>query len=700
MGPSGSGKTTLLNLIGGLDTPTGGLDRRRRASGSTSCPAARWPRWRARHIGFVFQLYNLLPVLTAARERRAAAAAHEAVARPTEAARRSRRSRRRPWRPRAITIRASSPAARSSASASPGRSSPTRRCCSATSRPATSIASPATRFSTCCSAEPRPRQDDRDGHARPPCRRAGEAHAAPRKGTARRGGGRMKSLPLVRRNLMRRKVRTIFTILLDPARLPAVRRLDGDSRGVQHGRRHRRHRSADDDPQGVDHPCRCRRATVPRFASTPGVTDVTHANWFGGYYQDPSNFLATFAVEPESWLRIYPGVSCYRKSRRRPGSRIGPVRSSASISRSVQLENWRPDSAVVTDLSEAGWCAVGLDDRRASTIRRRQGMDKTQFLFHYEYMNEALRRAVRLSDLVGWYIVLVDDPSASDQIAKQIDAMFANSPNETKTATEKAFVSDLAKQVGNIGTIMIADRRGRHGFHPARHGQHDGAVRSASGPTSWRPENARVPRRPDPVLVLLESCRSRFSAAASACARPGLHCRRATRPAGSCRLPLPVRDLIFGVALSCWRWASRRAFCRPCRPAGSRSWTHWSGEVQELEEEARMNWFSQVLAVTAVTLRSIATASRFVDRRGHRHRAASSSCSCPCCRSPRGSARAMRGTGDPEVVDCDAIRQRHGDDQHDSPRRTRADHRSPGIEKGPKMARMPRPSSSYSLPFR
>ena len=50
----------------------------------------------------------------------------------------------------------------------------------------------------------------------------------------------------------------------------------------------------------------------------------------------------------------------------------------------------------------------------------------------------------------------VADPATSDQLAKRIDAMFANSPAETKTATEKAFVSDFAKQMGDIGAIMIA----------------------------------------------------------------------------------------------------------------------------------------------------------------------------------------------------------------------------------------------------
>ncbi len=66
MGPSGSGKTTLLNLIGGLDAPTGGSVS---VSGERidTLSGGKLSRWRARHIGFVFQLYNLLPVLTAER---------------------------------------------------------------------------------------------------------------------------------------------------------------------------------------------------------------------------------------------------------------------------------------------------------------------------------------------------------------------------------------------------------------------------------------------------------------------------------------------------------------------------------------------------------------------------------------------------------------------------------------------------------
>lgn len=64
MGPSGSGKTTLLNLIAGLDEPTAGMVRVDGAE-VTGMPRRQLAAWRARHIGFVFQFYNLLPVLTA-----------------------------------------------------------------------------------------------------------------------------------------------------------------------------------------------------------------------------------------------------------------------------------------------------------------------------------------------------------------------------------------------------------------------------------------------------------------------------------------------------------------------------------------------------------------------------------------------------------------------------------------------------------
>ncbi len=82
-----------------------------------------------------------------------------------------------------------------------------------------------------------------------------------------------------------------------------------------------------------------------------------------------------------------------------------------------------------------------------------RGVDETLFLFHWEYFNEA-REFGR--DLVGWYIVRIDDPENAAAIAGRIDSSFANSSYETETTTEKAFVQGFANQIGNIGAILRA----------------------------------------------------------------------------------------------------------------------------------------------------------------------------------------------------------------------------------------------------
>ena len=147
MGPSGSGKSTLLNLIGGLDRPTSGavnVGGERIDKLSDRKLAA----WRARHVGFVFQLYNLMPVLTAERNVELPLLLTHF---PTRSGRNTSKPRWRSWASRSAPsiIRAPSRAANSNASASPAPLSPTRRCCCATSRRATWTASRATKSWIC-----------------------------------------------------------------------------------------------------------------------------------------------------------------------------------------------------------------------------------------------------------------------------------------------------------------------------------------------------------------------------------------------------------------------------------------------------------------------------------------------------------------------------------------------------------------------
>ena len=86
---------------------------------------------------------------------------------------------------------------------------------------------------------------------------------------------------------------------------------------------------------------------------------------------------------------------------------------------------------------------------------KNKNTDATQMLFHWDYVNERMKVEMPgRENEVGWYIVQVSDPSKSAQISSQVDALFKNSPNETKTETERAFTQGFVSASGAIITAM------------------------------------------------------------------------------------------------------------------------------------------------------------------------------------------------------------------------------------------------------
>jgi putative ABC transport system permease protein len=190
---------------------------------------------------------------------------------------------------------------------------------------------------------------------------------------------------------------------------------------------------------------------LERLQATEGVTLATHNTWFGGVYQDPSNFFAQIAVDPESFLKLYPEyrlppaqVSAWQADRQ--GAIVGvdlARRFGWSVGDRIPIQGtiWQPKTGQVWDFN-----ITGIYDGDA-------GVDKTQFFFRYDYLDENRRQG---AGLVGWYVVKINDPSRAQAMGATFDGMFANSSAETKTTTEKGFVEGFAKQVGDIGSIMIA----------------------------------------------------------------------------------------------------------------------------------------------------------------------------------------------------------------------------------------------------
>lgn len=263
----------------------------------------------------------------------------------------------------------------------------------------------------------------------------------------------MKFLPLVWRNLWRRKFNTLFTtaaifisFVLFGA-LVAVRAAFG--LGVE--------------VAGADRLVMIHKVSFiqllpgsykDRILAVDGVKDITHANWFGGIYQDPSNFIANMAVEPESFLRMYPEYEVAEDEKQaflanRTGALVGVE--------TMKRFGWKvgdriPLTSPIYRKPDGTAWEFTIEGTYDSQVK---GTDRTQFFFQYAFLDEVLRNTP-FGGQVGWYVIRVENPEASAEVAKRIDAQFANSPAETKTATEKAFVSDFAKQVGDIGTIVVA----------------------------------------------------------------------------------------------------------------------------------------------------------------------------------------------------------------------------------------------------
>jgi len=264
----------------------------------------------------------------------------------------------------------------------------------------------------------------------------------------------VKLLPLVWSSLMRRKLRTVFTLLS----IVVSFALFGVLMAVRTGF------SAGITVTGAERLIMLDRVSMinalplryrAQIASAPGVADVTNANWFGGVYQDPRNSFANLAVDAESWLRVHPEFAAPEDQKRawlanRTGAMVGietARRFGWRIGDRVPLQGTiyrRPDGRPWELTIEA------IYDSPEGTA------DRTQFFLHQQFLNETLEPGTYGRDEVTFFVVKVENPRESEQVASRLDVMFDGSTPQTRTATEKAFVASFANQIGDIGAIMLA----------------------------------------------------------------------------------------------------------------------------------------------------------------------------------------------------------------------------------------------------
>lgn len=191
---------------------------------------------------------------------------------------------------------------------------------------------------------------------------------------------------------------------------------------------------------------------LSQLESIPGVAMVSHESWFGPYYQDPKNFIAAFPVEPEREFPAHPEILIPKEQiqvleRTRTGAIVGiglARKYGWKIGDRIPLHSTIWVKAADGD-SDWDFDIVGIYEQPSNRAR------EDGFFFNYKYFDEARSFG---KGTVGWYVVQLKDPSQSAQIAATIDNLFANSPNETKSQTEKEFQQAFLKQIADISLIV------------------------------------------------------------------------------------------------------------------------------------------------------------------------------------------------------------------------------------------------------
>ena len=187
---------------------------------------------------------------------------------------------------------------------------------------------------------------------------------------------------------------------------------------------------------------------VQDIEAIPGVELVTHATWFGAYYQDVQNQIPLFPVDPTTYFDVVDELQVSDEVK----ERFTNVRRSMVAPEEMAIEyGWKvgdlipigaqiypqKDGSMTWEFEFAGTYSVGNDFGA--------------LLINYEYFDEARQMA---TGGIGWLSVKITDPELVPKIAAQIDDMYVNSANPTRSAPESEAMRQFLNQYGDIGLMM------------------------------------------------------------------------------------------------------------------------------------------------------------------------------------------------------------------------------------------------------
>ena len=191
---------------------------------------------------------------------------------------------------------------------------------------------------------------------------------------------------------------------------------------------------------------------LQRIKSIENVDIVAHQDWFGGTYIDRANFFPKWPVPPKDFLDIYQEFNISSEQKE---AFIATKTGMIAGKKLAERFNWKIGDRIPV-IGDIYYMSNGsnlweFDLVGIFTDIENPGNEEQVFM-NYQYFDEA--RESYTKGTVGNFIVKLDSKDAGPRVAQEIDAMFANSMDETKTYTEKAYQQMFASQIGDIGLIM------------------------------------------------------------------------------------------------------------------------------------------------------------------------------------------------------------------------------------------------------
>ncbi len=192
---------------------------------------------------------------------------------------------------------------------------------------------------------------------------------------------------------------------------------------------------------------------LAQIRAVPGVEAATHTNWFGGIYQDPSNFFPKYPVTPREFFDLYPE---YRLPPEQLDAFANTRTAAVAPQKLVDRFGWSVGDKIPIEADiwpKKGGDRLWVFDLVGVYTADEEAPDPEIFLLNYDYFDEARQYG---EGEVGNFIVRIADAERAGEISNTIDALFENSAYQTRTSTEAEAQLEFANQSGRIGLIMTS----------------------------------------------------------------------------------------------------------------------------------------------------------------------------------------------------------------------------------------------------